>query len=209
MGKKPDKPKKPQPTAEERELARQGVQKWNRYVGRYAPLENDLVNASNRSTVNLRTGRGNADLMQEAGDSAIRSLATPNVATGLDNLGKMNVALSSAGGVNKLDGLLGDRNYRDQQQLSVIKTGLGQAGNQQAGLSALGRQQNSLALDRYSSDYKQKLDDSLADTQALSTIVEGGASMYYGNKARKQQESRLNSIINGGVYNNLAAKRSF
>lgn len=210
MGKdKPDKPKKPQPTAEEKELARQGVEKWNRYVTRYAPLEEDLVRASDRSTSGLRAGRGNADLMQEAGDDAMRSLATPNVATGLTNLGKMSAALSSAGGVNALEARVGDRDYRDKQQLSVIKTGIGQAGQQQSGLSALGRQQNALALDRYSSDYRREVEDSLADSQAINTLAQTGASMYFGNKAQKAQGNRLASIRHGGVYNNVDAKRRF
>lgn len=206
MGKsKPKAPKAAEykPTAEEKELARQGVAKWNRYIGQYAPLEKDLIAASDRPTKNLQRGRGNADLMQEASQDSLRSLATPNVTTGLSNLGKMNTALSSAGSVNALQARLGDREYRDHQTLGAIQTGVGVAGSSQSALTTLGRQQNQLALDRFSTKYRADLEEDLANSQAINQLALLGGQAYFGNKARTAQEDRLAGLVHGGVYRNV------
>lgn len=201
MGKSsPSKPKKPEPTLEEKELARQGVEKWNRYVNQYAPLEQDLVGASDRPTKGLRRGRGNADLMQEASQDAMKSLASPNVSTGLATLGKMNAALSSAGGANALQSRLEGQEYRDKQTLGAIKTGLGVAGESQSALSSLGRQQNQLALDRYSTEYRADLQQDMANHEAMMGLVQMGGQAYFGGKAKAAQSNRLGKAVYQSRY---------
>src|SRR5690554_3638050 len=208
MGKsKPKAPEKPKPTQHETELARQGVQKWNRYMSQYAPLEEAELGNLNRSTQNLRAGRGNADLMQEVSQDAMHNLATPNVATGLSNLGRMNAAMSAAGGVNAQDAVMGDRMQRDEAHLSAIRRGIGQAGQQTQALSSLARQENHQAISRFQTDYRSQLQKSQADNQALWGLAEAGMSIYTGNKLQNEQRARLFSMINPNGWIDSASTR--
>lgn len=197
MGKSsPPKPEKPKASAQETELADQGAQKWNRYIEQYSPLEKTELANVGRSTKNLAAGQGNAELMQQASQDAMRGLATPNVATGLTTLGKMNSALSSAGGVNSTSALFSDRVNRDNRMSAAIDRGLGQSGRQMRGLSQLGRQENNLALRRYSMENRAANNESRNDVKALSSLAETGVGIYARGKMNQQRSQRLFEIQN-------------
>lgn len=196
MGKSsPSKPKKPQPTAEEWELARQGSEKYNRYISRYAPLEDDAIAASDRPTMNLRAGRANADVMQQVSDDAMSAMASAPIGQGVNTLNKVTGALASAGAAGATDAVLGDRTYRDKQSLNMINTGLGQAGSSQSSLTQLGQQTTALAVNRYAAETSARLKDSVDNTQALNQLATTAGGMYMGYKQNKDLSDKLGRTL--------------
>ncbi|MDH2296021.1 MULTISPECIES: hypothetical protein [Gammaproteobacteria] len=182
-------PKKPEATAEEKELAKQGVEKWNRYATMYAPLEDDMLANVDRSTTNLRQGRGNADLMREASNDFQQSFGNANVATSLSNLNAINSALKAAGASNASQAVLGDRQQRDGNTLAAINTGLGIAGQQQQSLTQLGQQNNAAMLDTYRRESEADIAKSNAQFGALNSLATMGMGKYQeytNNKALRQ-----------------------
>lgn len=192
MGKSsPKKPSKPQPTAEEYELARQGVEKFNRYTSRYAPLEKDAIAASDRPTAQLRSGRTNADLMSQVSGDAMDALGSAPIGQGVNTLNQVTGALASAGAAGATDAVLGDRSYRDQQTMGMIKTGLGQAGSAQSHLTNLGHQSTSAAVNRYRESEAARLQKSMDNTQAINQLAVQGTGMYLQNRQKQDLTNQL------------------
>lgn len=210
MGKSSGSPKKPEATAEEKALAQRGVESYNRYIDRYAPLEDDVIAASDRPTVNLRAGRANADLMQEASKEAGSLLTSAPVGQGVTALGKLNAALSSAGSTGRGEAIVGDRTYRDQRTLEAIKTGLGQAGNSTSALAGLASQAGANALSKYNAKVQSDLRSDSANNQLLTSIAGGTADMYMRGRQNTALTEKLGRTINAnrtanasGLYRNV------
>ena len=135
-------PKKQEPTAQEIELAKQGVDKYNRYQERYAPLEEASIANISRPTVQLQEGRTNADLMQEATKTATQSIESGNISQGLSSLDGLSRGLAAAGGANNVNAVVSDQTEKDQRALNNIATGLGLAATEQQGLTSLAANKN-------------------------------------------------------------------
>lgn len=194
------KPSKPEATEHEKELAKQGVYKWNRYIDRYAPLEEAELGTLNRSTSRLRGSRSNADLMQEVSKDLHSTLGSQPISLGLANLGRMNAAMTHAMSTGAADARLGDRADRDQSQLGAIKRGLGIAGEQTQGLSALGRQQNSNMLSRFDTDFRAGIQKENATVQAISDIAESVGTAYGAQAGANKQSQRIGSMMYQDQY---------
>lgn len=210
MGKSSGSPKKPEATAEEKALAQRGVESYNRYIDRYAPLEEDSIAASDRPTVNLRSGRANADLMQEADKAATTALTSAPVGQGVTALGKLNAALSSAGAVGRGEAVVGDRTYRDQRTLEAIQTGLGQAGKSTSALAGLASQASANSLAKYRAETTADANSALATTKAINGLALGGTDLYMRGRQQKSLEEKLGRSLNAsrtagssGLYRNV------
>lgn len=195
------KPKKAEPTALEKEQSAQGIQKWNRYISQYAPLEEQALQESGSATVDgLLGGRSNADVFQKASQQSQKALTgstgISSSLTALSDLSRLT-GQGAASGVSsaQTDG----REYQDTAQLGMIKTGLGQQQSNTSTLSSLAQISNQQALAKASAENAVGSLSSQLLTAGAGTALGQGAAKYARNKRRDE----YNSLLNGGIYNNV------
>lgn len=189
------------PTAEEIELGRQGVEKYNRYVRQYAPLEDKMVAGINRSTVNLNEGRTNADIMQQATSAATQAIERGGVTAGLTSLDALQAGIGRAGAIAGSDAIVADRSTRDNKALGAIEVGLGMSARQQEGLTRMASNANQQALSALENEMTVNNAKKNAMAQVLGTAVGSGASKYQSYK----RGQRLDSLFRAKPLNDFRA----
>lgn len=197
----------PEPTAEERELARQGVQRYNRYATRYAPLEDEAIDNVDRPTERLNAGRTNADLMQEATENATRSMGQDDVATGVRSLRDLSGALTRSQGANRSAAVTQDRTQRDQRGLSMMETGLGMSGRQVQGLSSMAANANQQAMSELEAEQAERDARTEAVAGVVGTAAGEATSAYQRNKLNSRLESARNQSYAPGDFTSRANLR--
>lgn len=202
MGKSSSRPSEPKPSEHEKELGRQGVQKWNRYIDRYALLEEQDLATLAPDRQGRIAAHTNAQLMSEATDNAMAALGSPDTTTSIRNLGQINSALSRAGAAGYTQSIASDRARRDQEKFGAIQRGMGVAGSQTQALSALGRQETEQALSRYTTQVRSRMQRESDRVQAISGLAQAAGSVYTGNVAQAQQSQRLGSAMHQAHYGN-------
>lgn len=200
-GKRP--PKQP-PTEYEKELGRQSVEKWNRYVDRYAPLEEQELAELGRSRQGRMAAHTNAQLMSEATDNAMAALGSSGVTNAVRNLGGINSALSMAGSMGHTQSIVADRAERDDNKFAAMQRGMGIAGNQTQALSALGREQTAQSLQRYQISNQARMDRRNAVIGSVNSMAQMAAGQSIENQAIRAQDQRLG----GALYQTQYGHRS-
>lgn len=201
-------PEKPKPTKYELELGRQATQRFDRYMSRYAPLEEQMIDGVNRPVERLISGRSNADVMREASLSATGAIESGGITTGLTALDGINRALSRAGSDTAVAASVGDRAVRDERAMGAIEVGTGMARGQITGLAELGSIENQRALSRFDAENRMNLTRNAASayrSQArlgatmgvLGTAAGAGLQVHQMN----QQQQRINRMLSAPALN--------
>ena len=195
-------PKKPKPSAHEKELGRQSMERHDRYMNRYAPLEDDMVAGINRPTERLIQGRSNADVMREATMASTSAIESGGITQGLTALNSVNQALSRAGSDITSASITGDRALRDDRAMGAIEVGLGMSERQTTGLSELGHMENQRALSRFNADNHLNraragadFTKSSARTGAVMGVLGTAAGAATQHKQMSNQQKRIDAMF--------------
>lgn len=205
-GSKPSKPKPVAPTAEERELARQGAERFNRYSARYAPLEDAAIAERGRPTQRLQQGRTNADLMSEATMGAARAITQDSIPGGIQSLREIGGALSRAQSSNVSGSIVGDRMRQDERSMSLIETGIGLSGRQVSGLSQLGQSSNQRAIGELRASLAEdqaRFESGLARQNATLGLIGTAAGAGLAFNDRRRQQARIDQLTRAPALNDF------
>lgn len=203
-------PKKAKPSELEKEQSREGVQKWNRYLTMYAPQEEKAINeAENTSVKGLVSGRSNADLYQQANDQSHEALSGgANLSQGISNLNGLARRTGQGAGTATVDAANTARDYSDSAMLGMIKTGLGQQGQNTSTLSSLASTKNSGALAKAQAENSVGDLGSMLTNTALGTAAGEGLGEYRAYKNRQEYQKLLRGGSGSGWYNSATSGRS-
>lgn len=178
----------PKESAEERELGRIAIEKWNDYQVRFKPIEDQFIQDVQRTDSDYTEARGNANAaVQQAFGQAEGNLADNIFMNGLD---------PSSGAFQKtMDGISADRGLSmgtavneaemgvDNQHVkglqNVVAIGQGQSAEAMQGMGNLAGQATNDAINRANNSFNNRA----AGLQAVGTVAGMGTNYMMNKKA--------------------------
>jgi hypothetical protein len=157
------KPKKQGPTEQEKALAGDSAHKWNDYVNRYIPLENEFVNktkatddkvASARNMVNADAGMAHGQAQQAANAGLSSQGAAPGSGRAAMGNAALGDARGAAGGLGQAQAAQGVHDREQGARVKMSAFGRDLQDSTSLSLANSGRRATSTMLDKY----QQKLD---------------------------------------------------
>jgi len=187
-------PKKPKPTAEERELERVSVATWNDYTARFRPAEAALakkaqLTSGERARV---TGEVSADV-GAAFKGLTRSTVSSGEQAGADvSSGKTKLSLAAdadaagqAQGLGQATAITGAEIDEDQQGVRIASLGRGLASDATADLSRGARRATSLALAKS----QARFETNQALVTGVASVAGAATKRFMLNSEKKKEEA--------------------
>lgn len=194
--------KKAKPTAQERALAKDAAAKWNDYVERYVPVENEFVERTKASDDKVAAAQGmvNADANMahaQAAEQARAGLASQGAAPGSGRAALSQTSLEDARGASSGEAqAIATQGVHDQEQNARVKMsafGRDLQDNTSLSLGQSGRR----ATDAAVAKMKRKTDQRNA---MISTGLSAAGAVVGGlNKGGSLDSQGLNMSGQGGV----------
>lgn len=180
MGKGSDKPRE---TAEEAELGRIAIEKWNDYQVRFKPIEDQYINDIQRTESDYSEARGSAATsVQQAFGQAEDNLQNNIFMNGLDP--------SSGAFIKAMDGISADRGLSlgtaineaemgvDNQHVkglqNIVAIGQGQSAEAMQGMGNLAGEATQTAINRANNSFNNRA----AGLNAVGQVAGMGANAY-------------------------------
>jgi hypothetical protein len=175
--------KEPSETAEERELGRIAVERWNDYQIRFKPIEDEYIQAVQRTPSDYSEARGAAvATTHQAFGQAENKLQGNMFAAGLDPSSgqfiramdgvSQDKGLSMGTGVNEAEQAVDNAHVQGLQ--SVVQMGQGQAFEAMDGMGEIAGMATDDAIQRANRSFQNRQ----AGLQLVGTIAGAGASHY-------------------------------
>ena len=215
-------PKKQGPTKQERALASDSAHKWNDYVERYIPLENDFVNKTKATDDKVAAARNivNTDSAMAYGGAvgaANAGLSSQGVAPGAGRSAMGHSALQDAhGAASGLGQGIAAQGVHDREQAARVKMsafGRDLQDSTSMSLESSGRRATGAMLDNYS----RKLDSRQsmirtglsAASAGIGGMNKGGALDSSGFNLSGQDGVRAFSQQDRGLWKNTGGLNGF
>ena len=185
---------KPKQTAEEKELGRIAVERWNDYQVRFKPIEDQYINDVQMTDSDFNQVRGStATSVQQAFSGAETDLTNNLFASGVDP--------SSGAFIDALDGVSQDRglslgtgineaenavdNAHVQGLQNVVAMGQGQATQAIDGMGQMAGNATNEAINRSNNSFQERS----AGLQLAGTVAGAGTAMYMNSPSSATPDS--------------------
>lgn len=196
---------KPEQSPEEKELGRIAIERWNDYQTRFVPVENEYIEAVQRTDSDFEDARGAAgSAVQQSFNRAEEDLSNNLFAAGLapdsgafidamEGIGE-DRALSLGTGINEAEQAVDNQHLQGLQ--TVVQMGQGQAADSLAGMGNVAADATRDSIERAERSFENRQ----AGLHLVGNVAGAGAAAYTNHTPGLNMQGQDRPLYKNSAY---------